>query len=194
MIASKGTEGAPGRMISTGEATAALRGRSTCGVKNVAVARISCGGWCADVCAPSTVVTCKPGAGMTPLEKLAYIARTNPVVLPIRRVIQSTMTAAAGAFGVALIAAPCYAEAAPVSGTNTPASTTSAPAKQPARSDDAAIRPFRVNIPQAALDDLRKHHVKEREVAAPRTTSHAIRAQHPRSSTTAPGTSPARCD
>jgi len=92
---------------------------------------------------------------MTSLDKLTDIARTNPLV-SIRRMIQSTMTAAAGAFGVALIAAPCYAEAAPTSRVNTLASTTSAPAKQPARSEDAAIRPFRVNIPQAAVDDLRK--------------------------------------
>jgi hypothetical protein len=100
--------------------------------------------------------TCKLGSPHAPLEKLADIARTNPLVLSIRRVIQSTMRAAAGAFGVAPIAAPCYAVAAPDSRTDTLASTTSAPAKQPARAEDAAIRPFRVNIAQAALDDLRK--------------------------------------
>lgn len=93
---------------------------------------------------------------MTPLDKLADIARTNSLVLSIRRMIQSTITAAAGAFGVALISAPCYAEAAPASSANTPASTNSAPAKQLARSEDAAVRPFRVDVPQAALDDLRK--------------------------------------
>jgi pimeloyl-ACP methyl ester carboxylesterase len=66
--------------------------------------------------------------------------------MTVRRVIQSTLTTAAGVFGVALLAAPCYAEAAPVS----------SDAKQPARQDDAAISPFRANIPQAALDDLRQ--------------------------------------
>jgi hypothetical protein len=100
---------------------------------------------------------------MTPLDKLADIARTNSLVLSIRRILQSTMTAAAGAFGVALIAAPCFAVAAPASGATTPASTNSAPATQPARSENAAIagggsaiQPFRVSIPQTALDDLRK--------------------------------------
>ncbi len=100
---------------------------------------------------------------MTPLEKLADIARTNPLVHAIRRMIHSTMTAAASAFGIALIAAPCYAVAAPASGTNTLASTASASAKVSPRTEDAAIaeggsaiRPFRVNIPQTALDDLRK--------------------------------------
>jgi pimeloyl-ACP methyl ester carboxylesterase len=64
------------------------------------------------------------------------------------RVIRSTLTAAVCAFGVALIAAPCHAEVT--------TATTSASATHPVRADDAAIRPFRANVPQAALDDLRK--------------------------------------
>jgi pimeloyl-ACP methyl ester carboxylesterase len=43
--------------------------------------------------------------------------------------------------GAALIAAPCHA---------------TAPAADDARADNVAIRPFRVSIPQAALDDLRQ--------------------------------------
>ena len=74
----------------------------------------------------------------------------------IRRAFQSTLTAAAGAFGFMLIATPCYAVEASSSAANTLASTTSATEQQPARSDEAAVRPFRVAIPQAALDDLRK--------------------------------------
>jgi pimeloyl-ACP methyl ester carboxylesterase len=66
---------------------------------------------------------------MTSLEKLTAMAR----------VIRSTLTAAAGAFGIALIAAPCYAEA-----------------DTSVRAEDTTIRPFRASIPQAALDDLRK--------------------------------------
>ena len=76
--------------------------------------------------------------------------------LSVRRAVQSTMTAAAGAFGFALIAAPCYAVAASSSAANTLASTTSATEKQPASSDEATVRPFRVNTPQAALDELRR--------------------------------------
>ena len=86
---------------------------------------------------------------MTPIE-------TGSLFLSIRRAVQSTMTAAAGAFGFALIAIPCSAVAAHSSAANTLASATSAAEKQPAHADEAAVRPFRVNIPQAALDDLRK--------------------------------------
>ena len=46
-------------------------------------------------------------------------------------------------FGSALLAAPCALA-------------------RPAASDDTAIRPFRVNIPQAALDDLRQRLVATR--------------------------------
>ena len=70
--------------------------------------------------------------------------------------MQSAMSAVAGAFGVALIAAPCYAMAAGAPGTTTLASAGSAPTKLRATSDDTSIRPFRVNMPQTALDDLRK--------------------------------------
>ena len=80
----------------------------------------------------------------------------SSLFLAVRRAVQSTMTAAAGAFGFALIATPCYAVAAASSEANTLSSTTSGAEKQPARSDEAAVRPFRVDIPQAALDELRR--------------------------------------
>jgi len=68
---------------------------------------------------------------MTLLEMLTFGAK---------QFIQSTLSAAVATFCVALIAAPSYAEAA----------------KQSVRPQDAEIRPFRVDVPQAALDDLRK--------------------------------------
>ena len=89
---------------------------------------------------------------MNAIEKIARII--HPLILAIRRVIQSATSAAAGALGAALIAVPCNAMAASAGDANTLASAISAPTKQPA-SEDARIRPFRVKIPQAALDDLR---------------------------------------
>lgn len=106
--------------------------------------------------ASSTPARQRPATDSASLRPFTFRAQQAALVLSIRRMIQSIMTAAAGACGAALIAAPCYAEAAPASRANMLASTTSASAKQPARGEDAAIRPFRVAIPQAALDDLRK--------------------------------------
>jgi pimeloyl-ACP methyl ester carboxylesterase len=88
------------------------------------------------------------------IEKIAEI--THPLVLAIRRIFQSAMSPAAGVFAVALVAAPCFAVAADARGTEPLASARSAPAQSRAASGDRAIRPFRVDIPQAALDDLRK--------------------------------------
>ncbi len=92
---------------------------------------------------------------MTPIETLKDITGMSLLFLSGKGAVQSTMMAAAGAFGFALIATPCYAVAAS-SAANTLASTTSATEKQPARSGEAAVRPFRVDIPQAALDELRR--------------------------------------
>ena len=61
--------------------------------------------------------------------------------------VQSAVTAAASAFGLALITVPCHAEAAAVSGASTLAS---------ASSEGAPIRPFEFRAPQAALDDMRR--------------------------------------
>jgi pimeloyl-ACP methyl ester carboxylesterase len=60
------------------------------------------------------------------------------------------------ALGAALLSSPIHAFAATDAGATTLASSTPASAKRSAGSDDASIRPFRVAIPQSALDDLRK--------------------------------------
>ena len=57
------------------------------------------------------------------------------------------------AFGAALITASSYAVSAPSFNVLPSAA---APAVHSAESDDTAIHPFRVNIPQTALDDLRR--------------------------------------
>ena len=85
---------------------------------------------------------------MITLERIMDFAKAKPLVHAITRMMQ-------GALGVALFATPCYAVAAESTGADTLASTSSA-TKQPAASGDTAIRPFRVNIPQSALDDLRR--------------------------------------
>jgi pimeloyl-ACP methyl ester carboxylesterase len=92
------------------------------------------------------------GASVNAIEKIAEM--THSLVLAISRTIKSATSTAASVLGVALIAVPCYVVAVPAGDSNT-ASATSAPTVQPA-SEDVAIRPFRVNIPQADLDDLRK--------------------------------------
>lgn len=58
------------------------------------------------------------------------------------------------AFGAALLTASCFALAAPV--VNAPSSAGSAHAVHFAESEDTAIQPFRVHIPQVALNDLRR--------------------------------------
>jgi len=81
--------------------------------------------------------------------------KTHAFVPTLSTMIVSARSAVVRALGIALLAAPCYAMAASESGANTVASN-SAHTKRPAASDEAAIRPFRVNMPQAALDDLRE--------------------------------------
>jgi pimeloyl-ACP methyl ester carboxylesterase len=61
----------------------------------------------------------------------------------------------AGAFGLALISTPCVAQIARPDSVLGVASNASAAKKRPT-SDDASIRPFRVDIPEAALVDLRQ--------------------------------------
>lgn len=71
------------------------------------------------------------------------------------------MFPAAGAFGLAMLAAPCYGEKAP--GADGQISLASvAQAKQSSPTNGDAIRPFRVNIPEADLVDLRKRVVATR--------------------------------
>jgi pimeloyl-ACP methyl ester carboxylesterase len=83
------------------------------------------------------------------------VGMTHQLVLATRRMVQCATSAVANALGVALIAAPCCAAAATAGDADTLASATSISTKQRAASEDVAIRPFRVNIPQAELDDLR---------------------------------------
>ena len=89
------------------------------------------------------------------LARVAGLARANSLVLSISRIVQSAMSAAAGAFGVASFATPCYVMAAS-NATGARPSTSSTTVKTSTASDDAPVRPFRVNIPEAALDDLRQ--------------------------------------
>ena len=60
---------------------------------------------------------------------------------------------AAGVLAVALIAAPCYAATGSAAITTNTTSASSASPEQP--SADTSIRPFRIDVPQAELDDLR---------------------------------------
>jgi pimeloyl-ACP methyl ester carboxylesterase len=79
---------------------------------------------------------------------------TNPLGLAIDRIVHSALTAATGALGLALVSVPWYSAVAQPSA-SVPAPTIAARGKERAVSEDA-IRPFRVNVPQAALDDLRR--------------------------------------
>lgn len=62
-------------------------------------------------------------------------------------------SAAAGAFGLVPLAAPSYARTV---------ATADVAAKLPAAPEDAAVRSFRINIPEAALVDLRQRVVATR--------------------------------
>ncbi len=79
---------------------------------------------------------------MTRFGKVIDLAKVNP----LGRLIPSVISAAASAFGVALIAVPCYAVAAPASGASTLASASSTLAKQrsgtgPHRRAHAGVQP-----------------------------------------------------
>ena len=91
---------------------------------------------------------------MIPFMTVAGLAKTSSLVLSINKLIQSTMSAAAGVLGVGLFATPCYVMAASNASGLASASTTTANA--PTASGDATIRPFRINIPETELDDLRE--------------------------------------
>jgi pimeloyl-ACP methyl ester carboxylesterase len=98
-----------------------------------------------------------PGTGTTPERHHSPTARR--VFFPRRRRIMSAVSsshtwrsflataAAAGAFGLVLLAAPCYAQTVPATG---------AQASVIAAAGDTAIRPFRINVPEEALVDLRR--------------------------------------
>jgi len=90
---------------------------------------------------------------MDVIEEIAE--KTRAFVSTLVRMSVSASSAVACVLGIALIAAPCCAMAASEGEANVVTSS-SARTKRPVASDEAAIRPFRVNVPQAALDDLRK--------------------------------------
>jgi pimeloyl-ACP methyl ester carboxylesterase len=92
---------------------------------------------------------------MNSLEKIACALRINPRPLTIRNKIHSAISAATSAVGMALIAMPSYAAAAFDVGTNTLAPASRA-AKRPSASNETQIRPFYIDVPQSALDDLRR--------------------------------------
>ena len=70
-----------------------------------------------------------------------------------RRFLSTSVAAAA--FGLVLLAAPCYAQTAPDTDAKTPVSS-QAPTTPRAVADDNAIRTFRINVPEADLIDLRR--------------------------------------
>jgi hypothetical protein len=103
---------------------------------------------------------------MTQLEQVMYTATShttrgrNGVCRRDRRSLLAT-GAAAGAFSLVLLAAPCYAQTVPTA--DAEASVISQLAAKPgAAVEDNAIRPFRINVPEAALVDLRRRVVATR--------------------------------
>jgi pimeloyl-ACP methyl ester carboxylesterase len=88
------------------------------------------------------------------MNAIENIQTTNVLGLAIDRLVHSAMAAAAGALSAALISVPWYAAVAQPADAGARA-TMAARGKERAASEDA-IRPFRVNVPQSALDDLRK--------------------------------------
>jgi len=73
----------------------------------------------------------------------------------IDRMIHSALSAAAGALGLALVSVPWYSAVAQPSNPGEPVASIDARSKERAVSEDA-IRPFRINVPQSDLDDLRR--------------------------------------
>jgi pimeloyl-ACP methyl ester carboxylesterase len=78
-----------------------------------------------------------------PRRRMMMSAVSSP---PTRRSFLATL-AGVGAFGLALLAAPSYAQTVPAAG---------AKAAVNAAVEDTAIRPFRVNVPEEQLVDLRR--------------------------------------
>lgn len=74
--------------------------------------------------------------------------------LPARCSVLATL-AAAGAVGVVLLPSPQYAQTVPVTDAKAPVINPSS-TRLPAATQAHAIRPFRVNVPEAELADLRR--------------------------------------
>ena len=86
---------------------------------------------------------------------VAGLARGHSLVRSVDKLIQSALSTARGAFYVAVFVAPFCAIAAPYP-TGALASTGSTALNANAVADDTSIRPFRVNIPEPELADLRE--------------------------------------
>jgi len=99
---------------------------------------------------------------MSTSDDVANVTTTHPLFFSLRRMMQSAVSTVAGAFGIAMLATPCYAVAGTTGSTNTLSSSSSRLTPPPSASEDAAVRPFRINVPQAALDDLRRRIVATR--------------------------------
>jgi pimeloyl-ACP methyl ester carboxylesterase len=80
-------------------------------------------------------------------ERFTSLADANPAVASLARRMVLAMTTAASAVA-ALFATSCFAASAQAEGGGTQSRVSS--------SDGSAIRPFRVSIPQSALDNLRR--------------------------------------
>lgn len=74
--------------------------------------------------------------------------------LPARRSVLATL-AAAGAVGVVLLPSPQYAQTVPVTDAKAPVINPSS-TRLPAATQAHAIRPFRINVPEAELADRRR--------------------------------------
>jgi pimeloyl-ACP methyl ester carboxylesterase len=93
---------------------------------------------------------------MTQLEKVQRMIISSVALAPTRRGFLAT-SVAAGAFGLVLLIAPCYAQSVPSADAQDQASVISTPpAKLGAAAEDKAVRPFRINVSEAALGDLRQ--------------------------------------
>jgi len=81
------------------------------------------------------------------LDKIQYPARTRTTRL-------CAATTAALAFGLCVFASPDYGQTTTIS--DTESSVVAQASAQPAAAEDQSIRPFKVQVPQAALNDLRR--------------------------------------
>jgi hypothetical protein len=92
-----------------------------------------------------------PDMHHAPTAKLVFFPRRRMIKSavsssPTRRSFLAT-TAAAGAFGLVLLVAPSYTQTVPAA---------DAQASVIAAAEDNAVRSFRINVPEAALVDLRR--------------------------------------
>jgi hypothetical protein len=69
---------------------------------------------------------------------------------------RSLLATVGGAFGLVLLAAPCYAQAAAMGGAETSVSGLPSAELVGATEHGNAIRPFRINVPEETLLDLRR--------------------------------------